>query len=174
MTGPSQCSRRAGAAATELGPVRVRDRRRNGAERGGILPVPRDRYAAGEPSGPATVVAVRRGAPRGPGAAMAVGPDDEVVGSVSGGAWRARCSSRRGRRWRAGRRGRRPSATATRTPSRPVFPAAAGSPCWCGRSRPSSIRRPGGRRVVAANEPVTAGGRAAPAGRVRRGDGQPS
>ncbi|MEU6576685.1 XdhC/CoxI family protein [Streptomyces sp. NPDC046805] len=42
-------------------------------------------YAAGVPFGLATVVAVSRSAPRGPGAAMAVGPDDEVVGSVSGG-----------------------------------------------------------------------------------------
>ncbi|PWI41685.1 XdhC family protein [Streptomyces sp. ICBB 8177] len=42
-------------------------------------------YAAGEPFGLATVVAVSRSAPRGPGAAMAVGPDDEVLGSVSGG-----------------------------------------------------------------------------------------
>lgn len=42
-------------------------------------------YASGTPFGLATVVAVSRSAPRGPGAAMAVGPDDEVVGSVSGG-----------------------------------------------------------------------------------------
>ncbi|KOV97089.1 XshC-Cox1 family protein [Streptomyces sp. NRRL B-1140] len=42
-------------------------------------------YAAGVPFGLATVVEVSRSAPRGPGAAMAVGPDDEVVGSVSGG-----------------------------------------------------------------------------------------
>ncbi|WP_329263450.1 XdhC family protein [Streptomyces sp. NBC_01478] len=42
-------------------------------------------YAAGHPFGLATVVAVSRSAPRDPGAAMAVGPDDEVVGSVSGG-----------------------------------------------------------------------------------------
>ncbi|MDX6313546.1 MAG: xanthine dehydrogenase accessory factor [Streptomyces sp.] len=50
-----------------------------------ILPALSDWYAAGEPFGLATVVAVSRSAPRGPGAAMAVGPDDEVVGSVSGG-----------------------------------------------------------------------------------------
>ncbi|GGW45771.1 xanthine dehydrogenase accessory factor [Streptomyces lucensis JCM 4490] len=42
-------------------------------------------YAARIPFGLATVVAVSRSAPRGPGAAMAVGPDGEVVGSVSGG-----------------------------------------------------------------------------------------
>ncbi|MFJ1602278.1 XdhC family protein [Streptomyces sp. NPDC088253] len=42
-------------------------------------------YAAGSPFGLATVVAVSRSAPRDPGAAMAVGPGDEVVGSVSGG-----------------------------------------------------------------------------------------
>nr|WP_202515115.1 XdhC/CoxI family protein [Streptomyces sp. SID161] len=42
-------------------------------------------YAARVPFGLATVVAVSRSAPRGPGAAMAVGPDDEVLGSVSGG-----------------------------------------------------------------------------------------
>jgi xanthine dehydrogenase accessory factor len=42
-------------------------------------------WSAGVPFGLATVVAVSRSAPRGPGAAMAVGPDDEVVGSVSGG-----------------------------------------------------------------------------------------
>ncbi|WP_405604506.1 XdhC family protein [Streptomyces sp. NBC_01410] len=50
-----------------------------------ILPVLSRWYAAGTPFGLATVVAVSRSAPRGPGAAMAVGPDDEVVGSVSGG-----------------------------------------------------------------------------------------
>jgi xanthine dehydrogenase accessory factor len=42
-------------------------------------------YAARAPFGLATVVAVSRSAPRDPGAAMAVGPGDEVVGSVSGG-----------------------------------------------------------------------------------------
>ncbi|MGW4975961.1 XdhC family protein [Streptomyces mirabilis] len=42
-------------------------------------------YAAGSPFGLATVVTVSRSAPRDPGAAMAVGPGDEVVGSVSGG-----------------------------------------------------------------------------------------
>ncbi|MFJ9561075.1 XdhC family protein [Streptomyces fuscichromogenes] len=50
-----------------------------------ILPTLAGWYAAGIPFGLATVVAVSRSAPRGPGAAMAVGPDDEVVGSVSGG-----------------------------------------------------------------------------------------
>ncbi|SME92950.1 XdhC/CoxI family protein [Streptomyces sp. Amel2xC10] len=50
-----------------------------------ILPVLAGWYAAGAPFGLATVVAVSRSAPREPGAAMAVGPDDEVVGSVSGG-----------------------------------------------------------------------------------------
>ncbi|MEU5765641.1 XdhC/CoxI family protein [Streptomyces asoensis] len=50
-----------------------------------ILPVLNGWYAAGEPFGLATVVAVDGSAPRGPGAAMAVGPDDEIVGSVSGG-----------------------------------------------------------------------------------------
>ncbi|MGW1885684.1 XdhC family protein [Streptomyces sp. NPDC001970] len=50
-----------------------------------ILPALSRWYAAGEPFGLATVVAVSRSAPRGPGAAMAVGPDDEVLGSVSGG-----------------------------------------------------------------------------------------
>lgn len=50
-----------------------------------ILPALARWYESGEPFGLATVVAVSRSAPRGPGAAMAVGPDDEVVGSVSGG-----------------------------------------------------------------------------------------
>ncbi|MEU1185931.1 XdhC family protein [Streptomyces sp. NPDC005820] len=50
-----------------------------------ILPVLSGWYGAGVPFGLATVVAVSRSAPRSPGAAMAVGPDDEVVGSVSGG-----------------------------------------------------------------------------------------
>ncbi|MDX2851775.1 MULTISPECIES: XdhC family protein [Streptomycetaceae] len=50
-----------------------------------ILPALDDWYASGTPFGLATVVAVSRSAPRGPGAAMAVGPGDEVVGSVSGG-----------------------------------------------------------------------------------------
>ncbi|MCX5172929.1 XdhC family protein [Streptomyces antibioticus] len=50
-----------------------------------ILPALSGWYAAGAPFGLATVVAVSRSAPREPGAAMAVGPDDEVVGSVSGG-----------------------------------------------------------------------------------------
>ncbi|MFE9308829.1 XdhC family protein [Streptomyces sp. NPDC088353] len=50
-----------------------------------ILPVLERWYAARVPFGLATVVTVSRSAPRDPGAAMAVGPDDEVVGSVSGG-----------------------------------------------------------------------------------------
>ncbi|MGW7298362.1 XdhC family protein [Streptomyces sp. NPDC054829] len=50
-----------------------------------LLPVLSRWYTAGVPFGLATVVATSRSAPRGPGAAMAVGPDDEVVGSVSGG-----------------------------------------------------------------------------------------
>ncbi|OIJ68873.1 XdhC family protein [Streptomyces mangrovisoli] len=50
-----------------------------------ILPALGRWYAEGSPFGLATVVAVSRSAPRGPGAAMAVGPGDEVVGSVSGG-----------------------------------------------------------------------------------------
>ncbi|MGP4091198.1 XdhC family protein [Streptomyces sp. KR55] len=50
-----------------------------------ILPALSGWYAARAPFGLATVVAVSRSAPRDPGAAMAVGPDDEVVGSVSGG-----------------------------------------------------------------------------------------
>ncbi|MGW3105470.1 XdhC family protein [Streptomyces sp. NPDC001100] len=50
-----------------------------------ILPELGRWYAAREPFGLATVVAVSRSAPRDPGAAMAVGPDGEVVGSVSGG-----------------------------------------------------------------------------------------
>ncbi|MBY8343567.1 XdhC family protein [Streptomyces sp. KC 17012] len=50
-----------------------------------ILPALSEWYAARSPFGLATVVAVSRSAPRDPGAAMAVGPGDEVVGSVSGG-----------------------------------------------------------------------------------------
>jgi xanthine dehydrogenase accessory factor len=50
-----------------------------------ILPALQRWYAAGEPFALATVVDVSRSAPREPGAAMAVGPGDEVVGSVSGG-----------------------------------------------------------------------------------------
>ncbi|GAA3094575.1 XdhC family protein [Streptomyces echinatus] len=50
-----------------------------------ILPALERWYSDRAPFGLATVVAVSRSAPRGPGAAMAVGPDDEVVGSVSGG-----------------------------------------------------------------------------------------
>ncbi|WP_053752186.1 XdhC family protein [Streptomyces sp. MMG1533] len=50
-----------------------------------ILPALNGWYASRAPFGLATVVAVSRSAPRDPGAAMAVGPGDEVVGSVSGG-----------------------------------------------------------------------------------------
>ncbi|MET8111706.1 XdhC family protein [Streptomyces prasinus] len=50
-----------------------------------ILPALTGWYAAGRPFGLATVVGASRSTPRDPGAAMAVGPDDEVVGSVSGG-----------------------------------------------------------------------------------------
>ncbi|MGW7266190.1 XdhC family protein [Streptomyces sp. NPDC054842] len=50
-----------------------------------ILPALSRWYTRGSPFGLATVVAVSRSAPRDPGAAMAVGPGDEVVGSVSGG-----------------------------------------------------------------------------------------
>ncbi|MBA4860804.1 XdhC family protein [Streptomyces sp. PSKA54] len=50
-----------------------------------ILPALSQWYAQGYPFGLATVVAVSRSAPRDPGASMAVGPGDEVVGSVSGG-----------------------------------------------------------------------------------------
>jgi xanthine dehydrogenase accessory factor len=71
-----QCSRTAGEAPTDLREERaVRD----------ILPVLSGWYADAEPFGLATVVAVSRSAPRDPGAAMAVGPGGEAVGSVSGG-----------------------------------------------------------------------------------------
>ncbi|MFC9680625.1 XdhC family protein [Streptomyces sp. NPDC056948] len=50
-----------------------------------ILPALGRWYAARLPFGLATVVEVSRSAPRDPGAAMAVGPGEEVVGSVSGG-----------------------------------------------------------------------------------------
>ncbi|GGT22626.1 XdhC family protein [Streptomyces chromofuscus] len=50
-----------------------------------ILPALSSWYADSAPFGLATVVGVSRSAPRDPGAAMAVGPGDEVVGSVSGG-----------------------------------------------------------------------------------------
>ncbi|MFE1440423.1 XdhC family protein [Streptomyces sp. NPDC058739] len=50
-----------------------------------ILPALNGWWSAGSPFGLATVVAVSRSAPRDPGAAMAVGPDGEVLGSVSGG-----------------------------------------------------------------------------------------
>lgn len=40
---------------------------------------------AGEPAALATIIGVERKAPRGPGAAMAVGPKGEIVGSLSGG-----------------------------------------------------------------------------------------
>jgi xanthine dehydrogenase accessory factor len=50
-----------------------------------IVPRLRTWWDAGEAFGLATVVDVRKSAPRQPGAAMAVGPGGEVVGSVSGG-----------------------------------------------------------------------------------------
>jgi xanthine dehydrogenase accessory factor len=50
-----------------------------------ILGSLREWYAGGRPFGLATVVATSRSAPRQPGAAMAVGPDGDAVGSVSGG-----------------------------------------------------------------------------------------
>ncbi|WP_037603882.1 XdhC family protein [Streptacidiphilus rugosus] len=50
-----------------------------------LLPALQRWYASGTEFGLATVVAVTRSAPRAPGAAMAVGPGDEVLGSVSGG-----------------------------------------------------------------------------------------
>jgi len=50
-----------------------------------ILPALRRWYDVGAPVGLATVVGVSHSAPRQPGATMAVGPDGEVVGSVSGG-----------------------------------------------------------------------------------------
>jgi len=50
-----------------------------------ILGSLREWYASGRPFGLATVVATSRSAPRLPGAAMAVGPDGDAVGSVSGG-----------------------------------------------------------------------------------------
>ncbi|MFF0447611.1 XdhC family protein [Streptomyces sp. NPDC004609] len=50
-----------------------------------ILPALGRWYGSGSPFGLATVVAVSRSAPRGPGAAMAVGPGDAALGSVSGG-----------------------------------------------------------------------------------------
>ncbi|MFG3659123.1 XdhC family protein [Streptomyces sp. NPDC047706] len=50
-----------------------------------ILPALHQWYGDSAPFGLATVVGVSRSAPRDPGAAMAVGPGDEVVGSVSGG-----------------------------------------------------------------------------------------
>ncbi|WP_169797925.1 XdhC family protein, partial [Streptomyces neyagawaensis] len=50
-----------------------------------VLPAVGAWYAAGAPFGLATVVTVTRSAPREPGAALAVGPGGEVVGSVSGG-----------------------------------------------------------------------------------------
>jgi len=42
-------------------------------------------WEAGETFGLATVVSTYRSAPRDPGAALAVSPDGEVIGSVSGG-----------------------------------------------------------------------------------------
>ncbi|MFJ4685431.1 XdhC family protein [Streptomyces sp. NPDC088789] len=50
-----------------------------------ILPALSRWYADGAPFGLATVVGVSGSAPRDPGAALAVGPGDVVVGSVSGG-----------------------------------------------------------------------------------------
>ncbi|MBI3686180.1 MAG: XdhC family protein [Actinobacteria bacterium] len=50
-----------------------------------ILGSLREWYADGRPFGLASVVAVSHSAPRQPGAAMAVGPGGEAVGSVSGG-----------------------------------------------------------------------------------------
>ncbi|MER5982426.1 XdhC/CoxI family protein [Streptomyces sp. NPDC001787] len=50
-----------------------------------ILPELRDWLTAGTPFALATVVAVHGSAPRGPGAAMAVGSEGAVAGSVSGG-----------------------------------------------------------------------------------------
>ena len=50
-----------------------------------ILGSLREWFATGRPFGLATVVATSRSAPRQPGAAMAVGPDGDAVGSVSGG-----------------------------------------------------------------------------------------
>jgi xanthine dehydrogenase accessory factor len=42
-------------------------------------------WSAGDPVGVATVVGTLRSAPRPPGAAMVIGPDGTVAGSVSGG-----------------------------------------------------------------------------------------
>ncbi len=50
-----------------------------------ILPTLRNWWHSDTPIAVGTVVGVRRSAPRQPGAAMAVHPDGEVVGSVSGG-----------------------------------------------------------------------------------------
>jgi xanthine dehydrogenase accessory factor len=50
-----------------------------------ILDVISKWWEAGEPFGLATVVSTFSSAPREPGAAMAVSPDGEVTGSVSGG-----------------------------------------------------------------------------------------
>ena len=50
-----------------------------------ILPELRDFWDAGKPVGLATVVDVRKSAPRQPGASMAVDADGSVAGSVSGG-----------------------------------------------------------------------------------------
>ena len=50
-----------------------------------LVPALTEWFAAGRQFGLATVVEVSGSAPRGPGAALAVGPDEEVVGSVSGG-----------------------------------------------------------------------------------------
>ncbi|MDX1659763.1 MAG: XdhC/CoxI family protein [Nitriliruptorales bacterium] len=50
-----------------------------------ILPTLREWIGASRPFALGTVVATRKSAPREPGAAMALSPDDEVLGSVSGG-----------------------------------------------------------------------------------------
>lgn len=83
-----------------------------------LLPVLSGWYAAGAPFGLATVVAVSRSAPRDPGAAMAVGPGDEVVGSVSGGCVEGAVFELAREVRRTARPGWRPSGTATRTRSR--------------------------------------------------------
>ena len=44
-----------------------------------------DRWNAGRPSALASVVQTFRSAPRPPGTSLMVGPDDDVIGSVSGG-----------------------------------------------------------------------------------------
>ncbi len=97
-----------------------------------LLPVLSGWYAAHAPFGLATVVAVSRSAPRDPGAAMAVGPGDEVVGSVSGGCVEGAVFELAREVVASGEARLRRSGTATRTPSRSGSPAAARSPCWYG------------------------------------------